>query len=127
MNSEPCNSENSCCAAGARSAAQFVGILGAFLVMVWVVWLMRQYTRPHEAGNNRVAERRKALADIRAEEAQSLHIYAWQDQAKGLIRLPVDRAMELLVQEWQDPAAGRSNLLARAQKASAPPPMQKFE
>ena len=30
--------------------------------------------------------------------------------------------MELTLQEWKDPVAGRSNLIARVEKATAPAP-----
>jgi hypothetical protein len=83
---------------------------------------MYRYTHPAPITQNRIAERKKALAEIRSAEAESLNHYGWVDQAKGIVRLPIDRAMELMLQEYQNPAAARSNLVARADKASAPPP-----
>jgi hypothetical protein len=73
-------------------------------------------------GADRAEERRKNLITARAEADQALKNYGWQDQAKGLVRLPVERAMEVALQEMQNPQAARSNLIARVEKATAPAP-----
>ena len=62
------------------------------------------------------------LCGVQAASADALNNYGWQDQAKKLIRLPITNAMQLTIREYQDPAAARSNLIARADKAFAPPP-----
>lgn len=99
-----------------------VAIIGAFLIMAALVWTAYRYTRPEPVGAARVAERKKALVELRAAEARSLNNYGWADQAKGLAQLPIARAMELTVQAYQSPEAARSNLTARANQAAAPPP-----
>jgi hypothetical protein len=99
-----------------------IAVIGSFLIVIALVWAMYRYTHPAPITQNRIAERKKALAEIRSAEAESLNHYGWVDQAKGIVRLPIDRAMELMLQEYQNPAAARSNLVARADKASAPPP-----
>ncbi len=99
-----------------------IATAGCFLIVGWLVTLMVKKTAPKPMGTDRGAERQKTLADIRASETQILKNYEWQDQAKGLIRLPIERAMELTVHEWKNPAAARSNLIASSQKASAVPP-----
>ena len=38
------------------------------------------------------------LKAIRAEEDKLLNGYAWVDQSKGVVRIPVDRAIEVLAQ-----------------------------
>ncbi|MBI4325671.1 MAG: hypothetical protein HY674_10460 [Chloroflexi bacterium] len=111
-----------CCADKARVAAYAAGILGSFLVFAGLVWVMRHYTRPVPVNQTKVAERYKNLQELNAANADLLNNYAWQDQAKGFVRLPIARSMELTVQEWKDPAAARSNLIARIEKAAAPPP-----
>jgi hypothetical protein len=70
----------------------------------------------------RRAERARALAELRAAEADALQHPAWLDQTKGLVRLPMDVAMQLTEREWQNPAQARSNLIARVEKATALPP-----
>jgi hypothetical protein len=112
-------------------AAKVVGgiaILGAFLIVVALVWAMRHYTRPEPLNANRAAERARALADLRASETEALKNPGWIDPAKGIVRLPVDLAVKMVVESWgADPAAARSNLIARVEKATyvAPPPPPK--
>jgi len=100
----------------------FLAIAGTFLIVAALVYVIRQYTQPAPLGQTRIQERKKALADLQAANADVLNNYAWQDQAKGLVRLKIAEAMRLTVQEYQNPAAARSNLTARADKAFAPPP-----
>jgi hypothetical protein len=102
--------------------AYLAGILGSFLIVAALVWAMQRYTQPPPLGEDRVAVRKKALADLRAAEATELENYGWIDQAKGVVRLPIAEAMKLALRDWQDPAAARSNLIARVEKATAVPP-----
>ena len=44
--------------------------------------------------------RRKALADLRQDQAERAKAYAWVDQKAGVVQLPVERAMELTVQQY---------------------------
>ena len=102
--------------------AYLFGILGSLLIVAALVWAMQRYTQPPPLGEDRVAQRRKALADLRAAEATELENYGWVDQAKGVARLPIAEAMKLALRDWQNPAAARSNLIARVEKATAVPP-----
>lgn len=113
---------NACCADKARVAAYVAGILGSFLVFAGLVWVMRHYTQPAPVNQTKVTERYKNLQELNAANADLLNNYAWQDQAKGFVRLPIARSIELTAQEWKDPAAARSNLIARIEKATALPP-----
>jgi len=105
-----------------RVGAYVVAILGTFLLVGLLVWLMRSYTESPSAFAARSAERMQILAEFKAANGPLVDKYDWQDQAKGFIRVPVERAKELILEEWKDPAAGRSNLMARAAKEFAPPP-----
>jgi hypothetical protein len=105
--------------------AYLTAILGAFLIVAALVWAMHHYIQPPPLGQDRVAVRKKALAELRAAEASELGSYGWVDQAKGVVRLPIAEAMKLALREWQDPAAARSNLIARVEKATAVPPPPK--
>ncbi|HVM51088.1 MAG TPA: hypothetical protein VMU04_23870 [Candidatus Acidoferrum sp.] len=106
-----------------RTTSAFViGTLGCFLIVAALVWAMHHYTQPPPLGEDRVAVRKKALAELRAAEAEELSTYGWADQAKGVVRLPIAEAMKVALRQWQDPAAARSNLIARVEKATAPPP-----
>jgi hypothetical protein len=123
MNSEP----NNCC--GCRIQAPYgLAILGAFLIVAVLAGIMRHYTQPAPAVDQaRKDERARALADLRAAEADALHSVAWMDQAKGIVRLRIEDALILAEREGKNPAAARSNLIARVEKATAvaPPPPAK--
>jgi hypothetical protein len=102
--------------------AYAIGILGALLIVAALVWAMKRYTQPPPLGEDRVATRKKALAELRAAEANELENYGWVDQPKGVVRLPIADAMQITLRDWQNPAAARSNLIARVEKATAVPP-----
>jgi hypothetical protein len=112
MNDTPC----------CQKTASFVGILGAFLVVGVLVYAMKHYTQPAPLNQVRIEERKKALSEIRGEEAKGLNTYEVTDAGKGLVRLKIDRAMELTIEDYKNPAAARSGLIARAEKAAAAPP-----
>ena len=114
------NKDSSCCKG--RCAAYVIGVLGSLLVVGWLVWLMNAKTAPAPVGADRAAERRKNLTEMRAANQEALTTYAWENQAKGFVRLPVERAIEVTLNEWKNPAAGRSNLLSRIDKLTAVPP-----
>jgi hypothetical protein len=99
-----------------------VGIVGTFLIMGALVAFMRHYAGPQPVDKSRVETRYKNLQLLRAESAEALSSYGWQDPAKGFVRVPIARAIELTLQEWKNPGAGRSNLVARAEKAAELPP-----
>jgi hypothetical protein len=102
--------------------AYLIGILGSFLIVAALVWALQRSSQPPPLGEDRIALRKKALADLRAAEASELDTYGWVDQAKGVVRLPIVEAIKLTLREWQNPASARSNLIARVEKATAVPP-----
>lgn len=116
MNDEPVARE--------RTAwAYSLGIVGAFLIVAALAWAIHRYTEPPPLGEDRAAMRAKALGELRAAEAEALAQPAWLDAGKGLVRLPIQTAMAIVEREWgRDPAAARTNLIARVEKAAAPPP-----
>jgi hypothetical protein len=108
--------------ANPQTAVNVAAILAAFLVMGFLVALMRHYTATPSLAQMRGAERMKILADFKAANEPFLEKYDWQDKDRGVIHIPITRAKELVLEEWQNPAAGRSNLIERAAKAFAPLP-----
>ena len=90
-------------------------------IMFVLIWIMYHYTQPEAVDQARIAERRKDLAELNAQAKDVLENYAWIDQTKGLVRLPLARAMELTVAGWQNPAVARSNLISRLAKVTTPP------
>ena len=106
-----------------HTLAYVVGILGAFALVGVLVWGVQCLLRPPPLAEDRAAVRAKALADIRAVETEALTTPAWLDAGKGIVRLPIQNAMALVERDWgQNPAAGRTNLIARVEKATAAPP-----
>lgn len=124
MNSEP---KSKCGAIAAYSLA----VVGAFLIVGGLVWIMYAYTRPEPLAEDRAAFRRKTLAEVKQADADALDtpVYVWEDQPKGIVRIPIKDAMALALRMWQDPAAARSNLVSRAEKEFyvPPPPPTKFD
>jgi len=100
----------------------FLGTIAAFSLVIGAILLLYHYTMPAPIDTSRYEERRKNLAELQAQAAHELDHYAYLDEAKGRIRLPIQRAMELCVEEWRNPAAGRSNLLRRVRSAFPPVP-----
>ena len=120
MNTESdCDSSLKCCA-GITGWA--IGIVGTFLLVAALVAVMYFYTRPAPLAQNRIEERKKNLAELRASDKDSLETYGWVDQTKGIVRLPISAAIELTLKEYSDPVAGKTNLVARSAKASFVPP-----
>ena len=104
------------------SVVYFVAAVGVFLIVAALTWVLYYRTRPAALNQARIDERIKNLREIKAAGATALNSYGWQDQTKGLVRLPIAQAMDLVVQEAKNPVAARSNLLARVEKANPPPP-----
>jgi len=100
----------------------FVAILGTFFIVAFLIWATKQYTQPAAISANRAKERAEQLQSVREAAAPLLNDYAWQDQEKGFVRVPIERAMELTVKEWKNPTEARATLIARMQEATALPP-----
>jgi hypothetical protein len=113
--------DDNCCR-NTRLGIYAIGLIGSLLVMAGLVWLMRHYTEVPSPFAARSAERMQIRAEFDAANAPLVENYDWQDQTRGIVRVPLDRAKELLLQEWQDPAVGRADLIARAARAFAPLP-----
>lgn len=111
-----------CCCLNLKTVVYAVAILGTFLITAFLVWEMQRYTQAAAINQKRVEERIAARKEVQAAAAKDLTTYAWKDQAKGIVVIPIDRAKELILKEWQDPAAGRAKLVGAAEKAAAPAP-----
>jgi hypothetical protein len=68
-------------------------------------WLAKKIYRPHARtvqvveGVRTPADRKVLLGELRAKDEIAATSYAWVDQPKGVVRLPIERAMELTVRE----------------------------
>jgi hypothetical protein len=110
------------CKGCGRGFSVTLAVVLAGLIFVGLVGKMRQYTTPPPLGAERAAERAKALAELRAAEADALQNVGWVDQAKGIVRLPIAEALKLAERAGQNPAQARTDLIARVEKATALPP-----
>lgn len=77
--------------------AALVGF-AVFLLILFLAYLPKR-PEPITQGSLSPMERRQKLIEMRAAEHKAATSYAWIDQGKGVVQLPLDRAMELTVQE----------------------------
>lgn len=75
-----------------------VGGFVIFVVILLVAYLPKQ-PAPLGDGIKTPAQRKAALAELRAHDAKVATGYGWIDQSKGIVQLPVDRAMELTLRD----------------------------
>ena len=111
-------SDNTCCSAKMRKvAATFVGVIGSFLIIGALAWLVVGQGGPEvdaAAGSNRLAVREKLEQEAKAD----LGKFAIDGAKENLARLSIDRAMEVMVAEWgKDSAQGRAKLLERLESS----------
>lgn len=118
------NGDQGCCS---RATLNWIGVVGAFLVMIVLVAALRHYTAVSPVNQARAAERYKIAEEERRKTRLELDTAAWLDKEKGVVRLPNPVATALAVKHWQDPAKARAELLERAAKAFfvPPPPPEK--
>jgi hypothetical protein len=115
---KPCGAKPGEGCPGRNALLIVAGLLAAGVLAAALV----RFAAPAPIDSDRDALRARTLAELRAANADALTHYAWQDEGKGIVRLPVDRALELVLTEWKNPEAGRAALIAREEKAAAPAP-----
>ena len=104
-----------------------VAIAGAFALMAILVNKMKQYAEPPPVDLARIAERQKALAEVRGAAESELNSYGKIDAGKGVYRLKISQAMTLTEELYKNPESARKTLVDRAEKANFVPPPPKFE
>jgi len=104
-----------------------VVIAACFFAMFYMVRKAYREYNPQTINHARAVERAKVRKELTEKATSALNSPGWVDQAKGIVRLPIARAMQMTVEGYQNPEALRSNLVARADKAAAPAPVQSFE
>ena len=82
------------------------------LIFVLVVRLLTGLAPVPDEDAARAEERAKARADLQAENAKKLEAYAWVDQAKGTVQIPIARAMELVIAELNSQAPAPAGPIA---------------
>lgn len=111
----------------ATAAISVVAIVAAFLLMAFLVRQMTKVAQPPPVGAERAIARARDNAAIRAEGAAALQSWGYVDQSRGIVRLPIEDAIKLTVQGYHNSVAYRTDVLARVEKATAPPPKPKNE
>jgi len=111
---------------GLKLAVFGIGIVGAFLIMGYIVRGMYFEHSVGPVNHARGAERLKVRMELTAKAQQALTNSEPIDPARGIIRLPIDRAVAMTLEAYQQGGI-HSNLVARSQKAQAPAPQQSFE
>jgi hypothetical protein len=78
-------------------------IVVGFLVFGYFVYKQYSSTSPEalNQGSKTPVERAQILSDVRANQLKLTSEYAWIDEDKGIVRLPIKRAMELTLEELQ--------------------------
>ena len=108
----------------AAVCAYVAAAAGSLLIVAGLVWITYQYTKPEALTEDRAALRRKNLKELRAanDEAINNPNFLWKDQAHGMVHMPLEYSKEIVIKLYQNPAAGRTNLIAREEKATAKVP-----
>jgi len=78
-----------------------VAVLGGFLIFVLIIVIAYLPNRPAPIpqGTKTPEERATILNELRARETDLASSYAWIDQPKGVVRIPLERAMQLTLEE----------------------------
>lgn len=105
-----------------RTTIYVIAILATLMIGYGLVRKIDSEARPKAVTANRNEERYKNLRELRAASTDALEHYGYVDQSKGVTRLPIAKAMEMRLQMAADPVAGRSNLISRVERATAPAP-----
>jgi hypothetical protein len=86
-----------------------LAFLSLFLEMAKITYLKHPSPEPQNLAPEKIPAdlkwretpeaRQVYLAELRKKQAEQASSYAWVDQKKGVVQLPIARAMELVVQE----------------------------
>lgn len=84
-----------------NSWVSIAAVIGGFaiFVLILIVAYVPKKAEPLPEGVKTPAQRYEILTEHRAKEAKAAGSYAWIDQGKGVVQLPIDRAVELTIQE----------------------------
>jgi flagellar basal body-associated protein FliL len=79
-----------------------VGVLILLLAaVIGGLWLNSSSSATESEDADRAAVRTKNLAELQASDSNALTTYGWNDQAKGIIHIPITKAMELILPTLQ--------------------------
>ena len=89
----------------ARSSTGIFLVVGVLILLlaavVGALWLNRSESATETEDLARAAVRTKNLSELQAADSNSLTTYGWNDQAKGVVHIPITKAMELILPSLQ--------------------------
>ena len=84
-----------------------IGVLILLLLaVIGGLWLNRSSSATETEEAERSVLRTKNLAELQTADQASLDTYGWNDQAKGVVHIPVTKAMELALPALNARSAG---------------------
>lgn len=83
------------------TVAAAVGGFAIFALILFIAYLPKK-PDPLPDGVRTPAQRKSALADLRAKEKAAATSYGWVDQTAGVVRIPIDEAVKLTIKEIND-------------------------
>jgi len=79
-----------------------VGVLILLLAaVIGALWLNSSDSATETEDLARAAVRAKNLAELQAADSNTLTTYGWNDQAKGIVHIPITKSMELVLPSLQ--------------------------
>ena len=73
-----------------------IGVLILLLIaVIGALWLNRANSATETEDAERSAVRAKNLTELQSADKATLATYGWNDQAKGVVHIPITKAMEL--------------------------------
>jgi hypothetical protein len=74
-----------------------------FAVILCIVYVPGRHV--FNVNQERIDERLAILADVNAKSQNLLHNYAWVDQSKGTVRIPIEEGMRCMVKKNITPSS----------------------
>jgi len=102
-----------------------IGVVVVVLLLAAVfaaLWINRAPNATEAEDAARSAERAKNLSELQAADNAALTTYGWNDQAKGVVRIPVTKAMQLVLPSLN--AKGTAATGASKPASPSPTPQQ---
>ena len=88
-----------------RPSTGIMLLIGVLILLLAAVigglWLNRSSSATETEDADRAAVRTKNLAELQASDSNALTTYGWNDQAKGIVHIPITKAMELVLPTLQ--------------------------
>lgn len=75
--------------------------------------------RPDPLNSEIINERKAKLAEVNSKQDELINNYAWIDQAKGIVRIPIQQSMKLTVEELHNPKAFMQKMASESAQESA--------